>query len=78
MLACFALYIAHMYAGTTEALVEALPSAPAARTQAEGVVLLAPQLATLAVWNAGLPALAAPRIPELRLSRSDPSGSMWG
>lgn len=29
-LACFALYIAHMYAGTTEALVDALPSSPAA------------------------------------------------
>ena len=29
-LACFALYIAHMYAGTTEALVDALPRSPAA------------------------------------------------
>ena len=33
-LACLALYVAHVYAGTTEALVDALPSAPAAHVEA--------------------------------------------
>merc|ERR1740130_2141913 len=37
-LACFALYIAHMYAGTTEALVDALPSSPAAHVEATKVL----------------------------------------
>ena len=32
-LACLALYVAHVYAGTTEALVDALPSAPAAHVE---------------------------------------------
>ena len=38
-LACFALYIAHVYAGTTEALIDALPSSPAAHVEALKVLV---------------------------------------